>query len=173
MTFPSPSQNGFVLPMMLGFLALVGVWGNILVEQTTLEQSRIKSLLLQRKIFVIGQKHLSECEKQVSLSLPKISNFEQCCLIERSNQKPSSKSSEHFFRVSVHVMEQKQALNPLVTPTKPLAQVRLQSIVQLLANSQIQRISWREVLDHSFEKQISKEHGQVWEKISACNESVL
>jgi hypothetical protein len=168
---PDPLQiNGFILPITLGLISLVGLWGTILIEHMQIQSAQIEKSWQEKLIFHQAQEHLQRCIAQhaLTLTLPKI--VDQCCLMEElatSKKKKSSNAAvQKLYRFSVH--------HQLVHPRhhQVLGATRLQAHMIKAPISQTHITwSWREIFDLPWEKELSKQSAEtpyIWDQLPIC-----
>jgi hypothetical protein len=164
------NANGFILPITLGLISLVGLWGTILIEQMHIQSAQIEKSWQEKFIFYKAQNHLNQCLQQTNLELSSSKIVDQCCLIEdlsyTKNKKSSRTSQQKLYRVSVH----HQLIHPL--NKNILGSSRLQaSIIQSPQAQRAINLSWREIFDLSWEKELSSQtvgNVFIWDQLPIC-----
>lgn len=166
----SAQANGFILPITLGLISLVGLWGTILIEQMHIQSAQIEKSWQEKFIFYKAQNHLNQCLQQRNFELSSSKIIDQCCLIEdlsnTKNKKSSKTSQQKLYRVSVH----HQLIHPL--NKNILGSSRLQAIIIHSPQSQSAiNMSWREIFDLSWEKELSSQpvgNVFIWDQLPIC-----
>lgn len=169
------NHHGYVLPVVTGLLLLMSLIGVISLQSMTTDLRQAYALVAHDRVFRFAEKRLLDCENQLYLSMPPTGSLSQCCVIEST----PLQRGQQFFRVSVHALEGMESIsrtyhlfdeNPMIR-----AHSRQQSIVKLGSSSQshrnsknLQRVSWREVLDLAWEKQLYPHQMNIWEQIKPC-----
>lgn len=168
----SPHQgpaNGFILPLTLGLISLVGLWGTILLEQMHVQSAQLKTSWHEKSLFQKAQKHLERCLTQQQVKLGQSQMIDTCCLVEeltKTKQRSSKTSQPLLYRVSVH----HQLVHPI--NHQILGSVRLQAQVLLAPlSTNISAVSWREIFDLTWERELSRESGNtsfIWDQLPIC-----
>ena len=132
----------------------------IVYRHLHIEKLNSYQLISKMGVFQEAEKRLHECSAAVDLGLPLVSN-RQCCFIERS----SPSASHSYFRISVHVVDKNSSIT---------TQSRQQNLIRLKTNPQTGQIekreflSWREILDPHWDKEIDQSTNTPWELITPC-----
>ena len=157
---PLSNQSGFALVIVLGLLLLMSMLIGIAYRHLHHESLITSQLISRDGVFQDAEKRLHECTTLVDALLPPISS-NGCCLIEKSS--PASTLS--YFRVSVHVVDN----NPLTA-----SQSRQQQLIRVRINPSAHQIkqtdvlSWREILDPKWDKELDQSDNNPWEAITPC-----
>lgn len=174
---------GFILPLSLGFLMLVALWGSLLLEHMFTQTQHIEKSWQEQSLFYLAQDHLEKCVEQIGLS--KI--FEGCCYIEDLSDhlsKPLKRATtKKYYRISVQHALTHQTSSSSVKALNDdlLSTVRLQASIQWdpATNTKLS-YHWREIFDLNWEKQLyqqqilSKDFPSsewIWEKLPICTHS--
>ncbi|SMC30112.1 hypothetical protein [Polynucleobacter kasalickyi] len=166
----SEHTKGFILPMTLALISLVGLWGTILLEQMQIQSAHMEKSRHEKLIFYKAQAHLNQCLTQQNVATATATIIDQCCLFEElstiKGKKSSSHSQQKLYRVSVH----HQLVHPLNKTI--LGAARLQtSFIQSAHSPARIAISWREIFDLSWEKELSRETAGkpfIWDQLPIC-----
>ena len=78
---PLGLNDGFILPITLGFISLVGLWGTILIEQMHSQSDQLARSWQEKIIFYKAQEHLGQCIGKVVLQQTSPLIWNQCCRI--------------------------------------------------------------------------------------------
>ena len=167
---PLGLNDGFILPITLGFISLVGLWGTILIEQMHSQSDQLARSWQEKIIFYKAQEHLGQCIGKVVLQQTSPIVWDQCCSIEEIsnavNTKNSKPAMQKNYRVSVH----HELIHPLSKDV--LGSSRLQAVVTLSSTNQsIIKMSWREIFDLHWEKELNALHPKtnyIWNQLPAC-----
>jgi hypothetical protein len=153
-------QSGFALVIVLSLVLLMSLFSSITYRYLRQEQLITAQLISRDDVFIEAEKRLHECGAGVAISMPAVYS-KDCCFIERS----TTRSNDHYFRVSVHVIDPHHVTG---------SQSRQQQLVRLKVNASSKQIedrevlSWREILDPKWDKEIDQSPNSPWESITPC-----
>ena len=156
----SSNQSGFALVIVLGFALLMSTLIGVASRHLHHELLTTSQMISRDGVFQDAEKRLHECSTGVGALLPTISS-NGCCYIEKSS--PSSRLS--YFRISVHVIDPNSSSG---------SQSRQQLILKTNINpsthqiEQRQFVSWREILDPKWDKELDQSDNNPWEAITPC-----
>ncbi len=164
------TNHGFILPITLGFISLVGLLGTILIEQMHIQSDQLAKSWQEKIIFYKAQEHLGKCLAIVGLPETPSQAWDQCCKIEEmtnvGNKRTSKIALQKSYRVSVH----HELIHPL--SNQILGSSRLQAVVTLSpTNKSISKMSWREIFDLHWEKELNAlqpTSNYIWDQLPAC-----
>jgi hypothetical protein len=170
MKTPYEINGGFILPITLGFISLVGLWGTILIEQMHSQSDQLAKSWQEKIVFYKAQEHLGQCIGKVGLQQAPPQVGDQCCRIEEIknpiNIKNSKLAIQKNYRISVH--------HELIHPQSKdvVGSARLQAVVTTSStNHSIIKMSWREIFDLHWEKELNALHPKtnyIWNLLPAC-----
>lgn len=161
-------ESGFALILVIGLILLMSVFSTIAYRHLLNEKLHTKQIISREMVFQEAEKRLHACLDAITPNLA-TSLLQECCFIEKSN--PST--SNTYFRVSVHVIDQ---LNPngYLDNKNLVSQSRQQALLQFVLdrnNQQVLRrqlISWRETLDPIWDQELNQSSNNPWELIQPC-----
>jgi hypothetical protein len=164
------TNYGFILPITLGFISLVGLWGTILIEQMHSQSDQLAKSWQEKIVFYKAQEHLGQCLEIVGVQDVPTQLWDRCCRIEEltnlGNNKTSKLAIQKSYRVSVH----HELIHPL--NKQVLGSSRLQAVVTLSPkNKSITKMSWREIFDLHWEKELNALQpftNYIWDQLPAC-----
>jgi len=170
MKFTQGRNAGFILPITLGFISLVGLWGTILIEQMHSQSDQLAKSWQEKIIFYKAQEHLGKCLAIVGTQDIASQVWDRCCRIEEmtslGNSKTSKLALQKSYRVSVH----HELIHPSSNQT--LGSSRLQAVVTLSpTNKSISKMSWREIFDLQLEQELNAlqpKTNYIWNQLPAC-----
>lgn len=154
------AQSGFALVVVLSLVLLMSTLISVAYRHLHHERLSTTQLISRDGVFQDAEKRLHECSTGVGVQLPALSS-NNCCVIERSN--PSSTVS--YFRISVHVVDSNPATG---------SQSRQQQLIRVRINPSAHQIkqtdvlSWREILDPKWDKELDQTDNTPWELIRPC-----
>lgn len=180
----SPHHSGFALPIVLGLLSLTSLWGTLLFKHMHLQIHQLVTMDHEKKVFYTAQAHLNQCAKKIPTLDTELFIEENCCLIEdlssffkQNSTRASFKKSQNklinkYYRVSVH----HELLSPSTNTL--LSSARLQASYVVAPDQRtIVDYSWREIVDMTWEKDLSLAQAgsldRIWQRIPACQHTEL
>jgi len=163
-------MNGFILPITLGLISLVGLWGTILIEHMHIQSAQIEKSWQEKFLFYKAQEHLQHCLTQQLIEVTAAKIVNECCLVEVLSSSKKKKSAtaleQKLYRFSVH--------HQLVHPVNKniLGETRLQAhMIQAPSSQSRIAMSWREIFDLSWEKELSQQStdtNYIWDQLPIC-----
>jgi hypothetical protein len=169
---------GFILPITLGLISLVGLWGTILIEQMHRQSDQLAKSWQEKFIFYKAQEHLGQCLGIVGLQDLPTQRWGQCCHVEemthptstKTGPKVGTKSSKLALQKSYRVSVHHELIHPI--SHQILGSSRLQAVVTLSPTNQaISKLSWREIFDLHWEQELNAlqpKTNYIWGQLPAC-----